>query len=102
MPLSLAALDDLFDAFEDLRDVLDGTDAAAIEIASNRVAHTAQAVRAIGAWRSEPAVLARLNAMLPLLDSARMRVNLLADHANQRLAMLAAHGSCHAPLTYGR
>ncbi|MFZ2995891.1 hypothetical protein [Sphingobium sp.] len=102
MPLSLAALDDLFEAFEDLRDVLDGTDAVAIDIASNRVAHAAQAVRAIGAWRSDAAVLARLNAMLPMLNSARIRVNLLADHANQRLSMLSAHGSSHAPLTYGR
>ena len=102
MPLSLAALDALSQAFEDLRDVLDGTDAAAIDSASHRVAHAAQSVRAIGAWRSDPEVRARLDAMLPLLDSARMRVNLLADHANQRLSMLAAHGSSHAPLTYGR
>lgn len=102
MPLGLAALDDLFDAFEDLRDVLDGHDALAIETASNRVSHAAAAVRAIGAWRSDPAVVERLSAMLPLLESARMRVNLLADHASQRLAMLAAHGSRTAPLTYGR
>ncbi|MCP1471567.1 hypothetical protein J3E64_003278 [Sphingobium sp. OAS761] len=102
MPLGLAALDELFDAFEDLRDVLDGTDALAIETASNRVSHAAAAVRAIGAWRSEPAVVERLSAMLPLLESARVRVNLLADHAGQRLAMLAAHGSRTAPLTYGR
>ncbi|MDR7154667.1 hypothetical protein J2W40_001482 [Sphingobium xenophagum] len=102
MPLGLAALDDLFEAFEDLRDVLDGTDAVAIELASNRVSRAAATVRAVGAWRSEPIVIERLNAMLPLLESARVRVSLLADHANQRLAMLAAHGSTHAPLTYGR
>ena len=34
MSLGLAALDDLFEAFEDLREVLDGNDAAAIEIAA--------------------------------------------------------------------
>lgn len=102
MPLGLAALDDLFDAFEDLRDVLDGHDALAIEAASNRVSHAAAAVRAIGAWRSDPQVVERLSAMLPLLESARVRVNLLADHAGQRLSILAAHGSRAAPLTYGR
>jgi hypothetical protein len=29
-------------------------------------------------------------------------VKLLADHAQQRLAILAAHGAQTAPLTYGR
>ncbi|QGP79939.1 hypothetical protein [Sphingobium sp. CAP-1] len=102
MPLGLAALDDLFDAFEDLRDVLGGTDAVAIETASNRVSRAAASVRAIGAWRSEPAVVERLSAMVPMLESARVRVSLLADHASQRLAILAAHGSQAAPLTYRR
>lgn len=97
-----AALDDLFDAFEDLRDVLDGVDAPAIERASERVGHAAAAVRAIGAWHSDPQLIARLNALLPLIDSARMRVKLLADHASQRLSLLAAHGATQAPLTYGR
>jgi hypothetical protein len=102
VPLGLAALDDLGEAFAELRDVLDGTDAAAIELASRRVSRAAAAVRGIGAWRSEPIVIERLNALIPVLESARVRVSLLADHANQRLAILAAHGSTHAPLTYGR
>ena len=102
MPLGLAVLDDLGEAFAELRDVLDGTDAAAIELASRRVSRAAAAVRGIGAWRSEPIVIERLNALIPVLESARVRVSLLADHANQRLAILAAHGSTHAPLTYGR
>jgi hypothetical protein len=102
MPLGLAALDDLFEAFGGLRDVLDGSDAGAIEQASNRVSHAVASVRGIGAWRSDPATVARLTALLPLLDSARVRVNVLADYANQRLAMLAVRGSSHAPLTYGR
>lgn len=102
MPLGLAALDDLFDAFEELRAVLGGHDVAAIEQASNRVGKAASAVRAIGAWRSEAAVAQRLDALLPLLESARVRLNLLADHAGQRLSILAAHGAQVAPLTYGR
>lgn len=102
MPLGLVALDDLFDAFEDLRDVLDGHDATAIEMASNRVSRAAASVRAIGAWRSDPDVVERLSALVPMLDSARIRVNLLTDHAHQRLAILAAHGAHSVPLTYGR
>ncbi|MCI4591564.1 hypothetical protein MOK15_15885 [Sphingobium sp. BYY-5] len=102
MPLGLAALDDLFDAFEGLREVLGGNDAVAIETASQRVSTAAAAVRAIGAWRSDPAVVERLSTLLPLLESARVRVNLLADHTSQRLSILASHGVQAAPLTYGR
>lgn len=102
MPLGLAALDDLFDAFEDLRDTLDGNDPLAIEAASNRVSRAAEAVRAVGAWRADFSVVERLTAMLPLLESARIRSSLLADYANQRLAILASHGAATAPLTYGR
>ncbi|HJT40678.1 MAG TPA: hypothetical protein VJ762_10155 [Sphingobium sp.] len=102
MPLGLAALDDLFSAFEELRGALDGTDAVAIEAAANRIDRAAGAVRAIGAWRSDEAVKARLTALLPLLESARVRINVLTDHAGQRLSLLASHGSTQAPLTYGR
>lgn len=102
MPLSLAALDDLANAFEELRGVLGSNDPVAIESASARVSQAAAAVRAIGAWRSDPVVADRLKAMLPVLESARVRVNLLADHTSQRLSILASHGAQTAPLTYGR
>lgn len=102
MPLGLVALDDLFCAFEELRGALDGTDVAVIEAAANRVDKTAAAVRAIGAWRADEAVKERLTALLPLLESARVRINFLSDHTSQRLSILASHGSTHAPLTYGR
>lgn len=102
MPLGLAALDELFHAFEELRGVLDGTDAAAIEAASHRVSLAAASARAIGAWRSDPSVVERLSALVPLIEAARVRTNLLADYAGQRLAILASHGAQTAPLTYGR
>ena len=102
MPLGLAALNDLHDAFEELRAVLGGNDVAAIESATHRVSRAAAGVRAIGAWRSDTALADRIRAMLPLIDSARVRVNLLADHASQRLSILASHGARTAPLTYGR
>ncbi|KEQ54305.1 hypothetical protein [Sphingobium chlorophenolicum] len=102
MPLGLAALDELNAAFEALRSVLDGTDVAAIEAATHRIAAAASAVRAIGVWRSDPAVRDRLTALQPLIESARIRTNLLADHMNQRLAILAERGAENAPLVYGR
>lgn len=102
MPLGLVALDDLMSATQDLRLTLDGHDAQAIDAAAARVAQSAASVRAIGAWRSDPVLVDRLKALVPLLDSARIRSSLLADHAAQRLALLAAHGATLAPLTYGR
>lgn len=102
MPLGLAALDGLFAEFELLRAALDGNDPATIEKASARVSAAAASVRAIGVWRSEPDVVERLSALMPLIESARVRTNVLADHAGQRLAILASQGSHAAPLTYGR
>jgi hypothetical protein len=102
MPISLAALDELTAAFEQLRGVLDGNDPVAIESATARVAKAASSVRAIGAWRSDPVVKDRLRALQPLMEAARVRTNVLADHINQRLAILAAQGSETAPLTYRR
>lgn len=102
MPLGLAALDELTAAFEELRGVLDGIDPAAIESAASRVASAVAAVRAIGVWRSEPAVRDRLKALQPLMEAARVRTNVLADHAGQRLSVLATRGAERAPLVYGR
>lgn len=102
MPLGLAALDELSGAFEELRGALDGVDPAVIRSASRRIAKAASAVRAIGVWRSDEAVKERLKALQPLMESARIRTNLLADHADQRLAILAAQGAETAPLVYGR
>lgn len=102
MPLGLAALDELTAAFDALRAALDGSDPAVIESATHRIAKAATAVRAIGVWRSDSAVKERLKALQPLMESARIRTNLLADHANQRLAILAAQGAETAPLVYGR
>lgn len=102
MPLGLAALDELTAAFDELRGVLDGTDPVAIESATRRIAAAAASVRAIGVWRTEDSVQDRIKALQPFMESARIRTNLLADHANQRMAILAAQGAETAPLTYGR
>ena len=102
MPVGLAALDDLFSAFEELRAALDGTDVAVIDAAASRVSNSAAAVRTIGAWRADDAVRQRVSTLLPLIEAARVRINVLTDHAGQRLALLAAHGSTQAPLTYRR
>lgn len=102
MPLGLAAVDDLIASVEILRAALDGQDANAIDAASRKVASAAAAARAIGAWRDEFAVVDRLNALRPQIESARVRSHLLVDHSAQRLSLLAAHGAQNTPLTYRR
>lgn len=100
--MSLTALDLLRDAFSGLRAALDGDDAPAINAAAARVRDATLEVGAHAAWRDQPEVRERLEALLPLIEAARLRVHLLSDHARQRIALLAAHGATAAPLTYGR
>jgi len=102
MPLGLAALDEMTAAFDALRTALDGRDAAVIDAATGRIGKAAAAVRAVGAWRADEDVTARLRQMKPLLEAARVRTAVLADQAGQRLSTLAAQGAATAPLTYGR
>lgn len=102
MPFGLATLDELTAAFDALREALDGRDAGAIDIATAQVGKAASAVRAVGAWRADAEIEARLRDMKPLLEAARVRTAVLADHVGQRLSRLAAQGAGGAPLTYGR
>lgn len=102
MPLGRAALNELFDAVDALRDVLGGNDAAAIETSGHRVQAAAAGVRAIGAWHLDEETIGRLKSCVPLIESARIRVKLLSDHVGQRLSVMADRGAPVAPLTYGR
>lgn len=100
--MSIAALDNLRAAFADLRAALDGDDMAAVDSATKRVKASAIEARAVGAWRDEPAVRDRLSDLMPLIDAARIRANILSDQARQRIDLLAVRGAAQAPMTYGR
>ncbi|GLI97772.1 hypothetical protein [Sphingobium sp. BS19] len=100
--MTLSALDALREAFADLRNALDGDDMAQVDAATARVREATAQVRAQGAWRDEPAVREKLNSLMPIIDAARVRTNVLTDNARQRMDLLAAHGADHAPLTYRR
>lgn len=100
--MSLSALDELRDAFADLRQALDGDDIIMVDAATARVRDATAHVRAAGAWRDEPAVRDRLNSLMPLIDATRIRTNVLNDNARQRIDLLAAHGGPQMPLTYRR
>jgi hypothetical protein len=100
--MTSAVIDQLYDAFAALRDALDGDDIARVDAATLRVNRAVSEIRAVGAWRDEYGVRARLDRLLPLMEAARIRTSFLADQTRQRIAILAERGSVHAPLTYGR
>ena len=100
MPIS--ALDDLRAAFAELRDALDGDDINMVDAATGRVRDATARIREAGAWRDEPALRDRLNGLMPLIEAARIRTNVLNDNARQRMHLLGTHGAAQMPLTYGR
>lgn len=100
--MSKAAIAAIAAALEGLRDALDGRDPAAIDAAGQHLHAATSNAGAIGAWRADPELRERLKALLPRIDSARIRANVLSDQARQSMAMLADHGASTAPLTYGR
>lgn len=97
----VASLDDLHTAFGDLRRALDASDADAINAAARAVKRAADAVQAQGAWKTGPALSEKLNSLRPLIESARIRVNLASDDARRRVALLAEQGAASSA-TYGR
>jgi hypothetical protein len=100
--MSVAILDLLRDALAALRDALDGDDASRIDAATAQVSAAVSHVRTVGAWRDEPVLRERIASIIPLMEAARIRTSLLADHTRQRIALLAEYGTISAPLTYTR
>ncbi len=102
MATGIASIDTLNAAFGELRRALDSHDIAAISTATKAVKRATDDVRAQGAWRQDPALTEKLNELRPLIEAARLRVNLASDDVRQRIALLAQHGADVAPATYGR
>lgn len=96
------SVNSLYDAFGALRRALDTQDAAAIMAASKAVRVACEGVRAQGAWQLDPDVRAKLEELVPMIEAARVRVNLASDNVRQRIAMLAQSGVETAAATYTR
>jgi hypothetical protein len=97
----VASLDDLHTAFGDLRRALDANDPDAINSATRAVKRAADTVQAQGAWKTGPELSEKLNALRPLIESARVRVNLASDDVRRRVGLLVEHGAASSA-TYGR
>ena len=102
MPGGNTSIDSLTGAFGDLRRALDSQDAAAINSATRALKAATDDARAHGAWHMTPELKEKLTALLPKMESARVRVNLASDDVRRRIAMLGDNGANNASLTYGR
>ncbi|MEO8723642.1 MAG: hypothetical protein ABI395_08995 [Sphingobium sp.] len=90
------------EAFAVLRAALDSNEPAAILKASRQVSEATAEVRIHGAWRSDPVIKEKLSALMPLIEAARIRVNLSSDNVRQRIALLADYGQDGVQATYHR
>jgi len=97
-----ADIDALSDAFTFLRGALDADDTPRLVEAARRVSVAIDGVRTHGAWRSDEQLRAKLATLLPMVESARIRINVTTDDLRRRIAMLADRGGHEARITYGR
>jgi hypothetical protein len=97
-----ASIDALTKAFADLRIALESEDAEAIFEASRKVRQATSQVRAEGAWHIDADLRAKLSTLMPMIESARVRVNVASDTVRQRITLLADHGGSEARVTYSR
>lgn len=102
MATGIASIDALYAAFGELRRALDTHDAGAIAAATQAVKAATDDVRAQGAWKMDPVLSAKLDELRPLIEAARVRVNVASDDVRQRVALLAQHGTDSVTATYGR
>ena len=102
VPMAVS-VDDLQAAFDALRRALEGRDAAGILSATRAVRGAVDALRSADAGELDPELRAKLEALAPEIDAARVQVNLASDTVRQRMTRLAQRGvETAAPMTYGR
>ena len=102
-PVGVASVDALYEAFGDLRRALDTRDAGEIQVATKAVKAATDNVRAQGAWKMDAELRGKLESLKPLIDSARLRVNIASDDVRQRIALLGGNaGNSASANTYSR
>ncbi len=100
---AMVSVDGLETAFDALHRALEGRDAAAIMSATRAIRVAVDELRAAGGGAISPEQRARLEALVPEIDAARVKVNEASDTVRQRMERLAGKGvEIAAPLTYGR
>tara|TARA_R110000787_G_scaffold74167_4_gene165047 strand:+ start:494 stop:808 length:315 start_codon:yes stop_codon:yes gene_type:complete len=102
-PTGIASVDALYEAFGDLRRALDTRDASEIHNATKKVKAASDTVRTQGAWKMDAELRGKLESLKPLIESARVRVNIASDDVRQRIALLGGNaGNSASANTYSR
>lgn len=100
--MSLALIDDLAKAAAQLYQAMQASDLGAIEGATAGFREALGAVQAVGAWRSDPALKARVGDLVGTLEASRMLACLLGDMTGQMHAAIASRAPDIPPSTYQR
>ncbi len=88
--MTLALVDDLSTATVQLRAAMQKADLSDIEKAMANFRGSMEAIEAVGAWRSDPELKARVQDVMAQLESSRMLACLLGDMTGQMHAAYAA------------
>jgi hypothetical protein len=89
--MSFQAIDRIGSGFSELLELLDGQDNTRMEAVLQEVRVALEEVRAEGTGRDTHEVTGRIRDIMPLIEAARVRVNLLTDETRQRVDLLAFH-----------
>jgi len=92
----------LSDAQAALITALDAHDVAAIEAANAAIAAAVEDVRIAGGWRERAGLRDDLVRVLRGAETARGRVNALADKSRRELDKLISLAGAPRPMAYGR
>lgn len=100
--MSLALVENLSDAAAALKKAMRDADLSDIEKAMVHFRSSLEAVQAVGAWRSEPEIKAKIKGVLDELEASRTLACLMGDMAGQ-MHMAHASRNIDAPQAlYGR
>ena len=100
--MTAQALDRLGNGFSELIELLDGDDVERMETVIAEVRQALEEVRAEGAWRDTQEVTGRIREIMPLVEAARVRVNILTDLNRQNVDLMAHHSGRMSLSTYRR
>lgn len=88
--MSLAVIEDLAQASGELRTAMQKADLGDIETAMLRFRTAIEAVQAVGSWRADPQIKARVKDLMGELDSSRTLACILGDMSGQMHASVAS------------
>jgi len=100
--MSLALVEDLATATAQLRGAMQRADLSEIEKAMAGFRESMEAVQAVGAWKTDPVLKARVKEIVAELESSRVLASLMGDMTGQLHDAAAARDPNVPQTLYGR